>query len=139
MDEFEREWQLLQQCGLKESDLRRAYEEKVAALRAREPELRAAGKSDEEIARTLHEARRELGRQYKLAAPPLLREYIYAATAKKYGDPLGPTFEMLCQRKTYRQIIASASRPIADLDERLTMEGFRAWYAGRKGAVAEEE
>ena len=138
MDEFEREWQLLQQHGLKESDLRRAYEQKVAALGAREPELRAAGKSDEEIARTLHEARRELGRQYKLAAPPLLREYIYAATAKKYGDPLGPSFEALRQRKTYRQIIASASRPIADLDERLTMEGFRAWYAGRKGAAAEE-
>lgn len=128
MDEFETEWQLLQQNGLKDSALRREYEQKVAALRALPPKLAAAGQSEAEIARTLHELRRELGRQYKLAAPPLFREYIYAATKARYGDPLGPTFEMLCKTKSYRQIIDSAARPIENLDNRLTLEGFRAWY-----------
>ena len=47
----------------------------------------------------MHEKRRELGRLYKEAAPPLFREYIYEATAAKYGDPLGPTYEMLREKK----------------------------------------
>jgi len=86
------------------------------------------GYTDDQIARAMHEKRRELGRQYKEAAPPLFREYIYAATAAKYGDPLGPTYEMLSEKKTCKQIIESASRPIEDLDNRLTLEGFQQWY-----------
>lgn len=57
--------------------------------------------AEEQIVRVMHNRRRELGRQFKEAAPPLFREYIYAATAAKYGDPLGPTFEMLREKKTY--------------------------------------
>ena len=76
----------------------------------------------------MHEKRRELGRQYKEAAPPLFREYIYEATAKKYGDPLGSTYEILQEKKTCKQIIESASRPIEDLDKRLTLDGFQQWY-----------
>ena len=128
MDEFAKEWRLLQTDGLKDSDLRQEYERKVNDLRELPPKLMAEGKTEEEIARIVHQTRRELGQQYKLAAPPLFREYIYAATAKKYGDPLGPTFEMLCKTKSYRQIIESASRPIENLDNRLTVEGFRDWY-----------
>lgn len=131
-DEFEREWELLLQDGLKDSRLRLEYEEKVAELRDLPAELARHGKNEEEIARIMHEKRRELGREYKLAAPPLFRDYIYAATAAKYGDSLGPTFEMLCQRKSYQQIIESASRPIENLDDRLTVEGFRKWYEGKK-------
>lgn len=63
----------------------------------------------------MHSKRRELGRQFKEAAPPLFREYIYTATAAKYGDALGPTFEMLREKKTFEQIIESASRPIENL------------------------
>lgn len=132
MDEFETEWQLLQQNGLKDSALRREYEQKVAALCALPPNLAAAGQREAEIARTLHELRRELGRQYKLAAPPLFREYIYAATKARYGDPLGPTFEMLCKTKSYRQIIDSAACTIENLDNRLTLEDSRAWYKQNK-------
>ena len=63
---------------------------------------------------------------------PLFREYIYAATKARYGDPLGPTFEMLCKTKSYRQIIDSAARPIENLDNRLTLEDSRAWYKQNK-------
>ena len=48
--------------------------------------------------------------------------------SKKYGDPLGPTYEMLREKKTCKQIIESASRPIEDLDNRFTLDGFQQWY-----------
>ena len=131
MDEFEAELQQIRQGGLKDSALRLAYEREVAALRELPQRLRAEGMTEEHIARTMHQARRELDRQYKLASPPLFREYIYAATAAKYGDPLGPSFEALRETKTCGQIIESASRPIEDLDDRLTLDGFRAWYLER--------
>ena len=132
MTELEEELALIAQQGLKTSPLRAAYEQKVRELRRLPEKLGAEGFSEEQIARAMHERRRELGRQYKEAAPPLFREYIYAATAAKYGDPLGPTYEMLRERKTCRQIIESASRPSEDLDDRLTQDGFRQWYLTRK-------
>lgn len=127
-EEFEKEYALLQENGLKDSELRHAYEQKVAELAGLPEILQAQGLNEADIARTMHEKRRALGKVYKLASPPLFREYIYAATAAKYGDPLGPTFEMLCQKKSYQQIIASASRPIENLDNRLTLDGFKNWY-----------
>ena len=39
---------------------------------------------------------------------------------------------MLRGVKTDRQIRESASRPIRDLDDRLTLEGFEAWYKERR-------
>ena len=128
MDEFTREVALLKEMGLKYNPLRLEYEEKVRALSAMSEALKAEGYSEEHIAKALHEERRELGRLFKEAAPPLFRQYIYAATAAEYGDPLGPTFEMLRKRKSCKQIIESASRPIKNLDNRLTLSGFRQWY-----------
>ena len=60
-------------------------------------------------------------------------DYIYAATAAKYGDPLGPAYDMLRRTKNCREIIESASRPIENLDKRLTFDGFQAWYLERAG------
>lgn len=131
MSEFEQEVEQLIRAGIKSSSLRLAYEEKVKALKEVPQQLRSKGLSEEQIAQKMHTLRRELGRQYKEAAPPLFREYIYAATAAKYGDPLGPTYEMLREKKTCGQIIESATRPIDDLDDRLTLEGFQAWYKQR--------
>lgn len=128
MNEFEQEMALIAELGIKNNPLRLAYESNVRALKGLPDQLRAEGYTEEQIARVMHNKRRELGRRFKEAAPPLFREYIYAATAEKYGDPLGPTFEMLQKKKTCEQIIESASRPIADLDNRLTLEGFAKWY-----------
>lgn len=128
MDEFETEMAQLMESGIKSNPLRLTYEAEVRALSSMPDQLRADGYSEEQIARVMHNRRRELGRQFKQAAPPLFREYIYAATAAKYGDPLGPTFEMLREKKTYAQIIESASRPIDDLDNRLSLDGFIKWY-----------
>ena len=89
IDEFEQECRLLYEMGLKDSPLRLEYEEKVRDLSILREQMETEGKTKEQIALTMHERRRELGRLYKEA------EYIYYATAGKYGDPLGPTFERL--------------------------------------------
>ena len=126
--EFEKELDALREHGLKSNPLRLEYERKVRELSAFRDELFAKGESKENIARTLHEYRRELGRIYKDAAPPLFREYILYATEKKYGDPLGPDYESLKKRKSDEEIIESATRPIENLDHRLTIEGFAEWF-----------
>jgi len=126
--EFEQELNSLREYGLKTNPLRLEYEEKVRELSALRDSLFAKGESRETIARILHECRRELGRVYKEAAPPLFREYILYATEKKYGDPLGPDFESLKKRKSIEDIIESAARPIENLDNRLTIEGFEEWF-----------
>ena len=131
-EEFLKELKLLKENGLKDSPLRLEYEEKVRKLKELGAELRSKGLPEKEIAYTLHNKRREIGKIYKEAAPPLFQEYIYIATANKYGDPLGPTFEQLAERKTYAQIIESSSRPIEDLDNRLTLDGFIEWYRKKK-------
>ena len=131
-DAFSRELEALKAFGIKGSPLRAEYEEKVHELKKLGEEMRASGCSDEEIARHLHSKRRELGEKYKIAAPPLFREYIYYATEKKYGDPLGPSYEALSRIKTDQEIIDSACRPIKDLDDRLTIDGFVKWYQEKK-------
>ena len=136
MTEFEKEIALIEKMGLKTSPLRLEYEKKVHELRSIPEKLGAEGFSEDQIARVMHEKRRELGQQYKEAAPPLFREYIYKATEAKYGDPLGPTYEMLRKKKTCKQIIESASRPIKDLDNRLTLEGFQQWYITHKNLMS---
>ena len=128
MTEYEMEIALIEKMGLKTSPLRLEYKKKVHELRSMPEKLKAEGYTEDQIARAMHEKRRELGRQYKEAAPPLFCEYIYEATTKKYGDPLGPTYEMLQENKACKQIIESASRPIEDLDKRLTLDGFQQWY-----------
>lgn len=128
MDEFEIEMAQLVESGIKSNPLHQTYEAEVRALSSMPDQLRSEGYSEEQIARLMHNRCRELGHQFKEAAPPLFQEYIYAATAAKYGDPLGPTFEMLREKKTYAQIIESASRPIDDINNRLTLDGFIKWY-----------
>ena len=91
-------------------------------------QLIAKGYSTEEVAKRLHSSRRELGKIYKYAAPPLFREYIFYATKKKYKDPFGPGYETLRKIKSPEQIIEAATRPIHDLSDRLTIEGFRTWF-----------
>ena len=126
--EFEKELEVLRNQGLKSNPLRLEYERKVRELSEFRDELFAKGESRENIARILHERRRELGKVYKDAAPQLFREYIFYATEKKYGDPLGPDYESLKKRKSDEEIIESATRPIENLDNRLTIEGFAEWF-----------
>ena len=128
-----RELELLARDGLKDNPLRLEYERAVRDLAGLARTLEREGLPRHEIARTLHHRRRQLGKEYKQAAPPLLREYIYYATANKYGDPLGPDYDALRRTKSDEEIISSACRPIRDLNDRLSVQGFRAWYAQTYG------
>lgn len=94
----------LHETGFKKSPLRLAYERRLQGLR------------------------RACGKRFKEASPPLVREYVYYTTTRKYGDPLGPDYDALRRRKTDAEIIESASRPIRDLDDRLNEADFRVWY-----------
>jgi hypothetical protein len=84
----------------------------VRALGDLKQQLRNEGKSLEEIARTLHQARRDLGVKYKNLTSPEQLEEIYQRNLRVYRDKLGPTFDFLVEYgKTYEQIIESAKRP----------------------------
>ncbi|MER8105536.1 DUF6531 domain-containing protein [Kitasatospora sp. NPDC094016] len=90
---------------------RQAYISEVEALKGKVGQMRAAGKSDEEIARTLHQARRDLGVKYKDATEEGKREAIYARNLTVYGDKLGPSIDWLRARgKSWQDIIDSAAR-----------------------------
>ena len=117
----------LQGDGFKNNPLRQAYESEVAGLKAYGDELLASGMSEEQVARTLNQARRDLGIKYKNATPQPLRDYIYEVNMERYGDKLGPTYDWLVSEKgaTNMEIINSSSRPNANIDKLLS--GFEEW------------
>jgi hypothetical protein len=91
--------------------LRQAYVDEVNALGDAGRDMHAKGIPPEQIARKLHQMRRELGVKYKDLTPETMREEIYARNLQKYGDKLGPSVDWLKARgKSWEQIIESASR-----------------------------
>jgi filamentous hemagglutinin len=91
--------------------LRQAYVDEVKGLEDIGLNMRAAGATVEQVARRLHQRRRELGVQYKELTPPAKLEEIHTRNLQKYGDKLGPSIEWLrAKGKSWEQIIESASR-----------------------------
>lgn len=81
--------------------------------------MRAAGKSDEEIARAANAERREIGKEFKDKTDPDLREVIYRRNQEMYGDPLGPKYEDLkrgyvIHPKTREQVAVGKGKPKTD-------------------------
>lgn len=71
-----------------------------------------AGFSEQTIARTLHQMRRDIGVKYKELTPTAELERITARNIRDYGDPLGPTIDFYRSRgDSWQQIIESAARP----------------------------
>ncbi|MCW5921686.1 MAG: RHS repeat-associated core domain-containing protein [Saprospiraceae bacterium] len=92
--------------------LRAAYEAEVRALSSIVNQMRASGKTAEEIAKVVHKLRREIGVKYKNMSPADKLKEFYQRNLEKYGDRLGPTLEYLrAQGKSWEQIIESAMRP----------------------------
>ena len=120
-------------AGIKNHPLRKEYETKVKELSKVADDLLSQGKSQEEVARTLHQMRRDLGIEYKELTPEPLREYIYDTNRLRYdGDPLGPTFEFLVEKKgkSYADIIDSACRPNENVDKLLN--SFERWLRSNR-------
>ncbi len=113
--------------GFKNNPLRQAYENEVAGLKAYGERLLASGMSEEQVARTLNQARRDLGIKYKNATPQPLRDYIYEINMGRYKDKLGPTYDWLVSEKGAKnmEIINSSSRPNSNIDKLLS--GFEEW------------
>ena len=113
--------------GFKNNPLRQAYENEVAGLKAYGERLLASGMSEEQVARALNQARRDLGIKYKNATPQPLRDYIYEINMGRYKDKLGPTYDWLVSEKGAKnmEIINSSSRPNSNIDKLLS--GFEEW------------
>jgi len=91
--------------------LRQAYVDEVKALEDISRKMKAEGATSEQIARQLHEMRRDLGVKYKNLTPPEKLKEIYARNLERYGDKLGTSIDWLrAKGKTWEQIIESASR-----------------------------
>jgi len=121
---------LIEEIGgsIKNHPLRQEYENAVKNLSNYEVELRGKGLNKKEIAQAMHQARRDLGVQYKNLTPDALREYIYEVNIKRYdGDPLGGSFEIFENKYMgdYSKIIEGAESPNGNVDKLL--EGFKKW------------
>jgi hypothetical protein len=91
--------------------LRQDYNKEVEALKNVARDMRTEGATPEQIARKLHQLRRELGIKYKNLTPIDKLKEIHARNLLKYGDKLGPSIDWLrSQGKSWEQIIESASR-----------------------------
>jgi uncharacterized Zn-binding protein involved in type VI secretion len=111
----------------KNNPLRAEYESRVAGLSDYERTLKDQDLSQRDVAQSMHQARRELGVEYKDATPEPLRDYIYDVNQERYGDPLGPSFESLEDKYNgnYKKIIDAAKRPNPDVNKLLN--GFTDW------------
>jgi transcriptional regulator len=93
------------------SQIRSSYESQVAGLKAVVDKLRNAGKTTEEIARTVAQMRREIGMTHKAVMSEAEQATVFARNIEKYGDPLGPIVEYLLEKgKTFEDIIESECR-----------------------------
>lgn len=115
--------------GFKNNPLRQVYEKEVSELAKLGDDLLSQGKSTEEVAQILNQARRDLGIKYKDMTPQPLRDYIYEINQQRYGDPLGPTYDALLKKKTFEQIIESSSKYNPNID--VLLSGFEQWLRGQ--------
>jgi hypothetical protein len=114
-EEFDRELKIIEEEGFSANPFRRDYVEKISRLEDRAKELEETGLSDRE------------------SEPPLIREYTNYKSNQKYGDPIGPSYEQLYEKKhSYRKIIEGAWRPSDHLEERFTVDDFKSWYMERR-------
>jgi len=137
------EQQLVARLGkdIKGNPLRQEYETKVAELAKYQrgitdhsvrdkaiANMADLPGSEKALAEVANNARRQLGVEYKNLTPEPLRDYIYEVNLNRYGDPLGPTVDLLVQRgKTYSQIVKDAAKPNPDVNKLL--DGFGKWLS----------
>jgi len=114
---------------IKENPLRVEYENKVTGLSEKLNDMlqRNNGVVTESDAKTLFEARRSLGVEYKNLTPDPLRDYIYTVNVERYGDPLGLTWEAALKKydSDYKRLAEAAIRPNPDVNKLLS--GFNEW------------
>lgn len=141
IDRRQIEQQLIASLGsqIKQHPLRQEYEQRVSALSSYADQITPDMPLDQlkALAQQAHQARRDLGVQYKHLTPEPLRDYIYAINQQRYGDPLGPTFDYLLQQgRTYTDIIHSSARPNPNVDQLLSK--FGEWLQQQPDAYVQQ-
>jgi len=111
--------------------LREEYMETVQNLSVEAETMKRDGKSPEEIARTLHQRRIDIGKEYKALTPGPLREYILEVNMGRYGNEYGPSIEYLLKRYDgdWQTIIEKSASPNMNVDGLLA--GFKGWLEGK--------
>lgn len=107
-------------------NLRSEYEAAVRALHADVERMRREGRPVEDIARAAHAGRRRLAALFRKRTPEPMRSMIRQRSFAVYGDPLGPTIEVLrAKGRTWEEIVESATRP-----GRVAVDGERLVFSG---------
>ncbi len=94
-------------------DVRRiAYEADAKRITEGVDQMRAAGVSEENIAKWAVDQRNGLKTTYRSMSPPDFVQAVEARNVEKYGNPLGPSADQLRQKGlTWTEIANSAARP----------------------------
>ena len=91
--------------------LRQSYVDDVAGLTNKAAEMKKAGMSSEQIAKTLHAERNALKVKHRELTPADMLQKIEQRNLQKYGDKIGPSIEQLKNSgKSWDDIIESATR-----------------------------
>jgi AraC-like DNA-binding protein/mannose-6-phosphate isomerase-like protein (cupin superfamily) len=134
--ELKKELEILDNSGFSANPYRLAYLEKIRSLRELAKSLEEKGVSEEEIAKRLYAERRKYAEAYRTSLPPLMRAYTNEQSIRKYGNPIGPSYEQLMKKKrSLRKIIEGSWQPSDHLEEHFTIEQFLAWCRKTIGEI----
>jgi hypothetical protein len=114
--------------------LREEYMETVRSLTQEAEVLSSEGKSKEQIARTLHQRRIDIGKEYKGLTPGPLKEFILEVNMDRYGNEYGPSIETLLKKYDgdWDTIIEKSATPNENIDGLLA--GFKGWLMKKNPA-----
>jgi hypothetical protein len=106
--------------------IRNEYNSDMAKITNTISEMKAAGKTSEEIATVAHGMRRESGIKGKELTPEEIRNFIFDRNIERYGDPLGPTLEKsvesaiskgLVGDEIWERVIETSVKPNQELND----------------------
>ncbi|MER5362822.1 hypothetical protein [Streptomyces sp. NPDC002785] len=104
-------------------EIRVRYHQLLDSMELVEDRMRAAGRSDEEIARVLVAMRNEAKDVTRAGMSPEAVQALEARNMAKYGNPLGPTADQqFAKYGNWEAVIDAATRSNAAIDQELGLE-----------------
>ncbi|WP_406451182.1 hypothetical protein OG782_15170 [Streptomyces sp. NBC_00876] len=104
-------------------DQRMRYHDLLEDMEREECTMRAEGRSEEDIARTLVQMRNDAKDVIRAGMSPEQVAELEARNQKKYGNPLGPTADQLYMKYgSWEKVTEAATRSSAAVDHELGLE-----------------
>ncbi|MEV8228787.1 hypothetical protein AB0P41_22465 [Streptomyces sp. NPDC079167] len=104
-------------------DQRMRYHDLLEDMERKECAMRAEGRSEEDIARTLVQMRNDAKDTVRAGMTPEQVAELEARNQKKYGNPLGPTADQLYLKYgSWEKVTDAATRSSAAVDHELGLE-----------------